>query len=151
MNTIGKLKDQLNNKHSERDVIRKKYLKMRIAEAGHELKELEKMIGYNPCPNRSNVVLPQQPAMDTLSMAARSEFTDATKFTDNREEEKAALKDERKANEGTGTSNEIDESFSTGFSTNSKPFIFNPKYNIAQDALSINQSLKVEGFHESQP
>ena len=98
------------------------------------------------------MVQPQeQPAMDILSVAARSEFTDATKVTDNREEEKAALKNERKANEGTGTSNEIDESFSTGFSTNSKPFIFNPKYNIAQDSLSINQSLKVEGFHESQP
>jgi hypothetical protein len=130
-------------------MIRKKYLESRIAEAGHELQELEVKIGYNPYPSRPNVVQPQeQPAMDIQSVAARSEFTDATKVTDNREEEKAALKDERKANEGTGTNNDIDESFSTGFSTNSKPFIFNPTYNIAQDALSINQSLKVEGIYQ---
>ena len=93
-------------------MIRKKYLESRIAEAGHELQELEVKIGYNPYPSRPNVVQPQeQPAMDIQSVAARSEFTDATKVTYNREEEKAALKDLRKANEGTGTINDIDESF----------------------------------------
>ena len=109
-------------------MIRKKYLEMRIKEAGDELKELEAKIGYNPYPSRPNVVLPQQPAMDTMSVAARSEFTDATKVTDNTEDEKAASKEERKANEGQVTSNDIDDCPSTGFSTNSKPFIYNPNY-----------------------
>ena len=109
-------------------MIRRQYLEKRIAEAGLELKNLEKQIGYNPCPSRPNVVLPQQPAMDTQSVAAGSEFTQATAVTDNKEEE-------RKANEGPGTSNNIDDSFSTGFSTNSKPFVFNPNYNQAQQPL----------------
>ena len=116
-------------------MIRKHYLEKRIAEAGLELKNLEREIGYNPFPSRPNVVLPQQPAMDTQSVAAGSEFTQATAVTDDKEEEKAASKEERKANEGPGTSNNIDNSFSTGFSTNSKPFVFNPNYNQAQQPL----------------
>ena len=131
MNKIGKLKDQLIRKLDERDVIRKQYLEKNIAEAGLELKNLERQIGYNPFPSRPNVVLPQQPAMDTQSVAAGSEFTQATAVTDDKEEEKAASKEERKANEGPGTSNNIDDSFSTGFSNNSKPFVFNPNYNQA--------------------
>ena len=75
MNTIEKPKNQLIRKLDERDVIRKNYLEMRIAEAGLELKNLEKQIGYNPYPSRPNVFLPQQPAMDTQSVAAGSEFT----------------------------------------------------------------------------
>ena len=40
MNSIDKLKDQLNKKQLERDGIRKKYLEVRIEEAGNELQEL---------------------------------------------------------------------------------------------------------------
>ena len=80
-------------------------------------------IGYNPYPSRPNVVQSQQPAMDNLSVAAKSEFTDATKITDNREEEKAASKEERKANEGQRHSSDIDDSFFTGFSTTSNQSI----------------------------
>ena len=59
------------------------------------------------------MVQPQQPAMDNVSVAAKSEFTNATKITDNKEEEKAASKEERKANDGQSTSNDNDDSFST--------------------------------------
>ena len=66
-----------------------------------------------------------QPAVeDNLSVAARTEFTVSTNVTDNREEEKAALKEERKANEGPA--NDIFEDVSTGFNVNSKPFVFKP-------------------------
>ena len=65
-------------------MIRKQYLEKRIAEAGLVLKNLEREIGYNPFPSRPNVVLPQQPAMDTQSVAAGSEFTQATAVTDNK-------------------------------------------------------------------
>ena len=69
------------------------------------------------------MVQSQQPAMDNLSVAAKSEFTDATEITDNREEEKAASKEERKANEGQRHSSDIDDSFFTGFSTTSNQSI----------------------------
>ena len=60
MKIIEKLKDELNKKQTERDMMRKKYLEKHIAEAGKELKELEKPenIGYNPYPSRPNVVQP---------------------------------------------------------------------------------------------
>ena len=122
-----------------REMIRKKYLEMRIMEAGSELKELEKPenIGYNPYPSRPNVVQPQPDVLDN-----QSEFTVATKVTDFREEEKAALKEERKANEGLGTSNDIDEDVSNGFSVDSKPFVFNPTYSPAQQLrLPTDESL----------
>ena len=137
MNAIGKLKDELSRKQSERDMIRKKYLEMHIKEASNELNELEKpdKIGYNPYPSRPNVVQPQPDVADNLS-----EFTDATKVTDNKEEQKAALKEECKANEGSGTTNDIFEDVSTGFSVNSKPF--KPTYSQAQQLrLPTDESL----------
>ena len=85
MNTIGKLKDQLNRKHAERDVVRKKYLEMRIEEAGNELKNLEAKISCNPFPSRPNVLVqpPVEIIDDNYSIAGKTEFSDATKVTDN--------------------------------------------------------------------
>ena len=100
--------------------------------AGNELKELEKPenIGHNPYPSRPNVVQPQPAVVDNQYPEMR--FTVATNVTDNKEEQKAAMKEERKATEGLGTRNDIFDDVSTGFSVNSKPFVFKPTYSQAQ-------------------